>query len=196
MKGEKKDRRFGDRFVDHYSSSLSYGRKKRSRIRYLNWATELYGCPDDEIETKILQNLSGSEVNESINREVRKAVQKLSFEEKQFIQLFYFEFRSYQEIAGISKRKMYRLERIHQRALGKLRIILADFVKKHFDLNVPEKTNCIICNSPFRLELDKLIRAKKEHETYSRLIKVFRQKYGLVIRTPQVIIGHRKKHMV
>lgn len=200
MKDKKKDRRFGDHFVDHYNCSLPYRRKKRGRIRYLNWATELYGCLDEEIEEKILQKLSKSpdslKEDESVNREVRKAVEKLSSAEKQFIQLFYFEFKNYQEIARILKKKIYKLERIHQRALGKLRIILTDFAKQRFKLEILEKTDCIICQSPFRKELDELIRNKKEEETYARLIKIFKQKYGVDIKTPQVIIGHKKKHMV
>jgi len=123
-------------------------------------------------------------------------VEKLSFVEKQFVRLFYFEFKSYQQIARILKKKVYKLERIHQRALDKLRIFLADFVKKRFKLNVPIDTDCIICNSPFREEMDQLIKNKKEEETYRSLIRIFTQKYGIDIRTPQVIIGHKKKHMI
>ncbi len=200
MKDKKKDRRFGDHFVDHYNCSLSYGRKKRGRIRYLGWATELYGCLDEEIEEKILHDFPDSSENlegeESINQEVRKAVEKLTSVEKQFIQLFYFEFKSYQEIARILRKKAYKLERIHQRALGKLRIILTDFAKQRFKLEIRESIDCIICKSPFRKELDELIRNKKVEETYTPLIKIFKQKYGIDIKTPQVIIGHIKKHMV
>ncbi len=200
MKRKKRDRRCGDHFVDLYSCSLSYGRKKRKRIRYLDWATELYGYLDEEIEDKVFQNTSRSreslERERSINREVRKALERLSFEEKRFIQLFYFEFRSYQQIAGILKRKVYKLERIHRRSLDKLKILLAGFVKKQFKIKVPEETDCIICKSPFKRELEKLIRNKKEEETYSRLMRVFKQKYGIDVKTPQVIIGHRRKHMV
>ena len=200
MKDKKKDRRVGNHFVDHYNCSLSYGRKKRGRIRYLGWATELYGCLDEEIEERILHNFPDKSENfekvESINKEVRKAVEKLTPMEKQFIQLFYFEFKSYQEIARILKKKAYKLERVHQRALGKLRIILADFVKQRFKLKIPEKTDCIICKSPFREELDELIKNKKEKETYGPLIRIFKQKYGIDIKTPQVIIGHKKKHMI
>jgi len=56
MRDKKKDRRFVNHYVDHYDCLLSYGRKKRGRIRYLNWATELYGCLDEEIEENILQD--------------------------------------------------------------------------------------------------------------------------------------------
>lgn len=195
-----KDKRFGDHFVDYYNSSLSYGRKKRGRIRYLNWATELYGCLKEGTEGNYLQNPFDSrnefKIDESLNQEVRKAVELLSSDERQFIELFYFEFKSYQEIAHIVKKKVYKLERIHHRALGKLRILLADFVKNRFELIVPQKTDCIICKSPFKSEMDELIKYKKEEETYARLIRIFKQKYGINVKTPQVIIGHKRKHMV
>jgi len=195
-----KDRRFGSHFVDHYNSSLSYARKKRKRIRFLNWATELYGCSDEKIEENILQNLSNSEEkfenDESINREVRKALEKLTPLEKQFIELFYFEFKGYPEIALVLKRKDYKLEWIHKKALDKLRILLADFVKGRFNLDVSQENDCIICQSHFRQELDELIQNKKEKETYKTLLRIFKQKYGLDVKTPQVIIGHRKKHIV
>ncbi len=192
MEGKKRDKRFGDHYVDNYSCSLSYDRKKRGRIRFLSWAIELYEYSDEDIaESKI-----NREREKIIGKEVRKAVEKLSNEERQFIEKFYFEFRSYREIAGIFKKRIYKLERIHRRALDKLRILLADFVKNRFKLEVTRETDCVICNHPFRPKLDRLIRRKKKDETYARLIRTFKQKYGIEITTPQVIIGHQRKHMV
>jgi hypothetical protein len=63
-------------------------------------------------------------------------------------------------------------------------------------LEVSQKTDCVICNSPFRPELDELIKNKKKEETNARLIRIFSQRYGLEIKTPQVIISHQKRHMV
>ena len=200
MKDKKEDRRRGHQFVDHYNSSLSYGRKKRGRIRYLNRVIELCGRLDQEIEQRILgsscPDQERSEREELIGGEVRKAVQKLSPTERMFVELFYFEFRSYQEIAGIMRKKTCKLEGLHQRALGKLRMVLSDFVKEQFKFEPPQKTDCLICNSRFREELEELIKSKKEEETYSRLIKIFSQKYGIKVKTPQTIIGHLRKHMV
>jgi hypothetical protein len=197
---KKEDKRRGHEFVDHYSSSLSYGRSKRARIRCLNRKTELLGQLDPEIEQRILGLSSSiqerSEREDLIDQQVRSAVEKLSPAERQFIELFYFHFRSYPEIVGIMNKKNHKLQRLHQRALSRLRILLADFVKKQFKLRLPNETNCVICKSPFRKKLEELIRGKKEEETYSRLMRVFRQQYGVNVKTPQTIIGHRKKHMV
>lgn len=200
MTGKRKDRRFGEHFVDDHACVLSPGKKKRGRIRYLNWATELYGYWDQGIEERIQRSPSEaggtSKRDELADREVRKAVEKLASEEKRFIELFYFEFRSYREISRKLNKKIYKLERIHARAVEKLRILLADLVKRHFGLHLPPATECLICTSPHRQDLERLIRSKKEEETYSSLIKLFRQRYGIQIKTPQTIIGHARRHMV
>jgi hypothetical protein len=177
----------------------------------LSWAIDLFGYPDPEME-EVTGESSPEESSSSIvykemsreetNQRVREAVGRLSPLERQFIEHFYFECKSYNQIALILNRKIYKLERIHYRALNKLRILLSDYVKTRFNLSLPEETDlkmnsrCIICKSPFRQELDKLIKAKKEGETYRSLIRIFKQKYGLEIKTPQVIIGHKRKHMV
>jgi hypothetical protein len=162
--------------------------------------TELLGHPDREIEQRILgSSFPGQESSKReylVDCQVRSAVGRLSPAERLFIELFYFEFRSYQDIAGIMNKKTHKLERLHQRALGKLQILLAGFVKEQYKLELPRKTDCTICNSPFREEMEGLIRGKNEEETYSRLLRVFRQEYGVNLKTPQAIIGHKNKHMV
>lgn len=201
-----KDRRFGDHFVDFYSSSLSYGRKKRNRIRYLNWADEVFGYSKEEIEKEEVTKLSeedkgqvideGDRFREETTLKVREAMGRLTPLERQFVEYFYFEDKTYREISVILSKSIRRLEGIHQRALAKLKMLLSDYVKARFKLDLAEETECLICKSPFRQELDKLIQAKKEEETYKTLIRIFREKYGLDIKTPQVIIGHKRKHMV
>jgi hypothetical protein len=199
MKDKGKDRRFGNHYVDFYNSSLAYGRGKRGRIRRVNRADEIFGHSDED-KTQIVD--VEDPFREETNLKVREAVGRLSPLEKQFVEYFYFEDKSHKEISVLLNKKIVKLERIHSRALGKLRRLLSDYVKTRFKLNLPEKTDlqtsshCIICKSPFRQELDKLIGNKKEKKTYKSLIKIFRRKYGLDIKTPQVIIGHKKKHMI
>jgi RNA polymerase sigma factor (sigma-70 family) len=200
MTHKRKDRRLGDHSLDHYPCILSPAGSKRGRVSYLNWATELYGYLDRDLQGIIEQwgqkRDQGPATDESINLEVRSAVEKLSPDERRFVELFYFEFRSYREISRKLRKKTYKLERIHARAVEKLRILLGDFVRQRFGLDVPPRTDCMICMSPHRRELEQLIRDKTDEETYSRLMRTFRKKHGVKIKTPQVIIGHRKKHMV
>ena len=206
MNKKEKDRRFGHHFVDFYNSSLAYGRKKKRRTRYLNWADEIFGHSDEEEAKNYDTEISDEKrrqveddedpFREETNLKVREAMERLSPLERQFVEYFYFGDKSYREISVLLNKSIHRLERIHHRALGKLKMLLSDYVKTRFKLNLPEQTDCIICKSPFRQELDKLIQAKKDKETYKSLIRIFKEKYGLKIKTPQVIIGHRKKHMI
>jgi hypothetical protein len=212
MKDKNKDRRFGAHFVDFYNSSLAYDRKKRHRIRYSNSTDEVLGQSDVGMEKQALPELSGEGSHQATDVEyprreeiilmVGEAIKKLLPIERQFVACFYFEGKSYKEISVILNKDIRKLERIHNQALAKLKMLLYDYVKARFKLNIPKKTalkmhsQCIICKSPFRQELDKLIQAKKEEETYKSLIRIFKEKYGLHIKTPQVIIGHKKKHMV
>jgi RNA polymerase sigma factor (sigma-70 family) len=208
-----KDRRFGHHFVDFYNSSLAYGRKKRRRIKRLNCADEIFGHSEEEKGKSHVAGQTGEDktqivdvedqFREETNLKVREAVERLSPLERQFVEYFYFEDKSYREISVLLNKSIRRLERIHHRALGKLRMLLSGYVKTRFKLNPPEQTDlkaqtscCIICQSPFRQELDELIRAKKDEKTYKSLIRIFKGKYGLKIKTPQVIIGHKKKHMI
>ncbi len=206
MNKKEKDKRFGHHFVDFYNSSLSYGRKKRKRIKRLNLADEIFGHSEEEKEKNYVAEQTdedktqiidvGDPFREETNLKVREAVERLSSLERQFVEYFYFEDKSYREISVLLNKSIHRLERIHHRASGKLKMLLSNYVKTRFKLNLPEQTDCIICKSPFRQELDKLIQAKKEKETYKSLIRIFKKKYGLKIKTPQIIIGHKKKHMI
>jgi RNA polymerase sigma factor (sigma-70 family) len=200
MKRSEKDRRLGHHFVDHHTCTLSPGKKKRRRIRNLSWVTELYGVSDGESPDKggWISAGPGEEQRESdsIDLEVRKAVARLRPDEKQFVELFYFQFRSYKEIARRAGKKVHKLETINSRVREKLKLLLAGFVKKRFGIAASPVSDCIICNSPDRAAIDQLIRKKRDDQTYSRLMSILRSEYGLDIRTPQVIIGHRRKHMV
>jgi hypothetical protein len=206
MKDKGKDRRFGPHFVDFYNSSLAYGRKKRRRIRSFNSADDAFGQSDEEMEKQALPELSSEGSHQATDIEyprreeiilmVGEAIKRLLPIERQFVVCFYFEGKNYKEISVILNKAICKLERIHNHALAKLKMLLYDYVKARFKLNIPKKTACIICKSPFRHELDKLIQAKKEKETYKSLIRIFKEKYRLNIKTPQVIIGHKKKHMV
>jgi RNA polymerase sigma factor (sigma-70 family) len=197
-KDKKKDRRCGDHFVDHYTCSLGYHRKKRPRIRYLNWVT-------GEEELKYFSAVSiGDENNFDSNpqrnleleKKVREAIDGLEPLEKKFIEYFYFQSWSYQDIGEVLDKKIHKLERIHKQALDKLRIRLKDYVRIRFNLFVPEENKCPICKCPQRKEIEELIKSKKKEETWKRIMKLCRQNYEINITTPQILIGHRKKHMI
>ena len=203
-----------DSYNDLSLSSSGNSKKKIKRIRYLNWVqgrVDFVPAYELEIdEEEVLKKEMGLE------KEVQQAMGRLNFLEKKFIQYYYFECLSYEKIAEILNKKQYKLQRIHRRALDKLKIILKDFVRERFQISCdpvqngsirkkPEPVesvwpglnrNCILCQSPFKQEINLLIRGKRKDQTWKPLIKLLEEKYHLKIKTPQILIGHQKNHMV
>jgi RNA polymerase sigma factor (sigma-70 family) len=199
------DRRRKDHYVDFYSCSLGYQqgdsckRKKRGRIRYLNWAVDrsgMSGIFQDGFNLDDRQDQEKIKKDKELEKQVRQALGKLDETERKFILYFYFDCFSYKEIGFLLKKRKDKLQRIHQSALDKLKLILKDYVEKRFEFRTNDDTGCIICQNPHRKKLDRIIRGKRKEETWKRVIKILRNGYDLRIKTPQILIGHLKKHMV
>ncbi|MBN1213535.1 MAG: sigma-70 family RNA polymerase sigma factor [candidate division Zixibacteria bacterium] len=134
-----------------------------------------------------------------IGEQVAWALDKLTADEKEFVERFYYSGQGYREISEKSGRAVYKLEALHKRAVRKLKRELAPVVKQLYNLDiVPPETSatitCPICNSPSRKDIDKLIAGRDEKGTWRPIIKILKDKYGLKIKTPQVLIGHEKYH--
>jgi RNA polymerase sigma factor (sigma-70 family) len=203
--GKKKDKRRKDHYVDFYACSLSYQqgdlykRKKRGRIRYLNWALESAGTgglADLKFDLDDKENQERIKKDKELEKKVNQALRKLDEMERKFILYFYFDCFSLEKIGFLLKKRKDRLQRIHQNALNKLKLILKDYVEKRFKLRVEGESNCIICQSPYREELDRIIRGKRKEETWKRIIRILQDHYDLRIKAPQTLIGHLRKHMV
>lgn len=203
--GKNRDKRRKDHYVDFYSCSLSYQqgdsckRKKRGRVRYLNWAVEKSGVSpvfQEGLDLGEKENKEKIKKDKELEKKVHRALSQLDETECKFIIYFYFDCISYKEIGFLLKKRKDKLQRIHQSALDKLTLILKDYVEKRFKLRAEDETSCIICHSPHREELDRIIRGKRKEETWKRIIRILRDGYGLKIKTPQILIGHLRKHMV
>lgn len=136
---------------------------------------------------------------EKLQAAVQKALAKLSDDEEEFIRQFYFMGISYRIISEKSGRAIYRLEAIHRRALKKLRKELSDFVERRFNLKMGQTqadkgATCLICNSTAREEIDRLISGRNKEASWTAVIREIRSKFGLKIRSPQLLIGHEKYH--
>lgn len=132
---------------------------------------------------------------ERIRKAVREAISKLPFNEREFVELFWFQGRSMTEIAALLGKKPYKLECLNKRIQRKLKTRLTDFVNAEFGLKIKKNPDCIICGHPCRPEIDNLLKSKKPEETFKRIISALRSDFGIKIRTPQVIIGHMKYHI-
>jgi len=166
----------------------------KERIIYQEWIVALGRDPSVPWQEAAS---SGGSYDTAIITAVGKALSSLSEEEAAFIRLFYFQGLGYREISEKTNREIYRLEALHESAVRKLKTRLRRFLENRFDISSPVKyPDCPLCNHPEREEIDRLIRTKTAAETWKRIIKTLRDKYGLSIVMPQRLIGHKKYHMI
>ncbi len=185
-----------------------------NRIVYQNWIVDLGHDPDlapeaagsglDVISLDDLIRQAGdvardarpeaSARRDEIIRAVREALEKLGEDEREFIERFYFVGQSYRRIAEKSGRAIYKLEAVHKRALKRLRKELRPTVERLFQLRPQACRRCVICRSPYREQIDELIRNKEPTATWRGVMREIYHRYGLKITTPQILIGHQKYH--
>ena len=177
------------------------------RITYQNWIADLGRDPSKPLDLEgqfgsISPGTGGSETLNSpepvrrcqIREAMASALSKLSDNERELIEQFHYMGRSYREIAGRSGRSIHRLEALHQRALKKLRMVLAPLVKQLYGLRVSTDPDCPICTSPHRATIDSLIRERSRSDTWRPTIRLLKSRFGIIITTPQTLIGHEKYH--
>lgn len=194
VKRKKKDKRFGPHFVDYDPCFLGLKGKKRKRVRSLDWI--ISGGGGELLEESSIESSEKVESDEELRNKVREAVEKLPLIEKRFVEKFYFEFKTYLQIAKELNKKVYKLDRIHRQALDRLRIILESFVKQRFKIECAQISNCPICNHSQKDRIDEIIKSKSKQETWKRVINILKKEFNLEIKTPQVLISHKNNHIV
>ena len=170
------------------------------KVKYQNWVYEVLnekeGCPADVYAER--------QVDPEIELKVKQALDKLSEQERIFIEEFYFQGKSYKEISSDLKLNSKQLEYLHRRAVFKLRNLLSDFVEKKFKIKVAEDSLdvkvkgrkspsvCVICQNPKQKEIEKVINSKREYQTWGVILRKIKTKFDLKVRAPQILIGHMK----
>ncbi len=186
----------------------------KNRLIFQNWLVEigydpkLGGPHKNEIEQISIDELfeSGFDISQEqpssrqINRRkiieqaVKAALEKLTDDEHEFIIRFYFMGEKYIEIAEKSEREIYRLVSLHNRAVKKLKNYLKKFVKEQFAVTEDSQQVCLICDSPYKKEIDKLILMRDPKSTWKHIIQNVSKSYNIKIKSPQILIGHEKYH--
>lgn len=164
----------------------------RERIVYQDWIVELGRDP-----ATIGQVPPPAQRCDSVPiiTAVNQALHALEAEEAFFIRSFYMQGMGYREISRLTGRAIYRLEALHAGAVKKLKRRLYALLGGRYRIPAPPQPECPLCRHPRAEAIDRLIRAKSPEETWRRIIRELRHDYGIVIDTPQRLIGHRKYHM-
>ncbi len=124
---------------------------------------------------------------------VSRALEVLTSDEREIVERIHFMGQSYREMSEKSGRAMHRLEALHRRAIKRLRKELRPLVKELYGIDSP-LPKCVICRSPMRREIDRIIEQHDERRSWRVVIQRIRDECGVRIRTPQTLIGHRKYH--
>lgn len=163
-----------------------------SRLIYQDWIVNLGFDPAGSWQQAAVK----SKQNPTLVKAVSEALLLLKNDEADFIRSFYYQGMTYPQISRQTGRAIYRLEALHRRALIKLRHTLSSSLGVCGSANLSMKDSCPLCSHTQRIEIDALITSKKPQETWHRTIKTLKEKYGLFIKTPQRLIGHRKYHIL
>ncbi len=165
----------------------------KPRLLYQDWIVEL-GRDPHLIELNRFSNIPDPP-SPRIADAVRAALARLSETERQFVELYFFRGLSLKDTARALNRKSTRMPGLRNRVVSKLKKELASFVKTEFGIETESGRACVLCKSPYRTEIDRLIMSKPERETWKRIIKTLDIDFGIKITTPQILIGHRKYHI-
>lgn len=159
---------------------------------YQDWIVEI-GCdPDHRVDIAVCHDAPAPD--ENLVAEVNRALNTLTALEQDFIHLYYFSGRTLLQTARQCRISYSRAGYIHNQVIRKLRKELAAFVRDRFDITVRIDENCPICNSRYKDRINDLIRKKRKEDTWREIIGILKRRYGLVIKTPQILIGHQKYH--
>jgi hypothetical protein len=162
-----------------------------SRIIYQNWIVELGHDPDIPVY------MSGkSSVDSRIADKVRSAMTRLTEEEREFIARFYFMGQTYQDLSKATGRAEHKLSSLHKRSIRKIRRLLADYVRSEFGLSSEGFRPCSLCSSEHLNEINELIRNRDRTATWRGVMRELNERFGIRVRTPQLLIGHERYHMI
>jgi hypothetical protein len=164
------------------------------RICYRNWIVEIGRDPQN---ADFQREIESAPPNPIIVAGVRRAIERLSAQEREFIQLYYFEGRDGEEVSTIMLLPGRRFETLQRRVMKRLRTYLRQELEGRFGTENPDTTpGCPICRHVKRKEIDHLLKAKSPNETWRKVIRILRDRYGLRGICPQRIIGHMTYHLV
>jgi len=175
-------------------------RMSNRRIIYNNWIADYLHDPTRPYRLPIrpqpVEPLTDREKRDrdSVCHAVQDALAVLDENERHFITLHYYLGWTIRRISERSGRSVNRLAGLHRRALRRLRRELAEFAETRFRFNLDPEQSCPICTSPYRGKIDRLIADRDPDATWAPLMKCIRDRFGITVGSPQLLIGHERYH--
>lgn len=169
------------------------------RIIYRNWIAEQgFVLPENCPYNMSSDHIEAAQRNEAslriLKTAVSQALESLDEQERYLIIRFYFMGQTIGQISAETDRAGHKLYALHRRATKKLKKRLAAFVGRRYKIGVEQHLDCIICQSPHRPEIDALLRDRDKVRSLKPVIAAVKERYSIIITTPQILIGHEKYH--
>lgn len=134
--------------------------------------------------------------NGEIIAAVTRAIDSLDPDEAEFVRMYYLRGMSYLQIAALVDCPPRRLVNRHRSAQKKLRVRLHRMLAGRYHIPARLRLDCPLCHHPRAAEIDDLIRAKTERDTWKIIIDILKMDYAIPDVKPQTLITHRKYHML
>lgn len=183
----------------------------KNRLIFQNWIVDLGGEPGNiknpefvsiedlpviwQNDKNSFESSKNAEQQRIIENAVNDALKKLSENEREFIIRYYYMGENYNQISEKTNREIYKLAAMHKRAVIKLKTALKAFVMKNYGIKSAQNKECIICCSEHKDQINELIKKRDRRRTWSPIIKQLKKEFGIIIKTPQILIGHEKYHI-
>jgi len=165
----------------------------KKKVVYQNWIVELGFDPAKFCYKEF--DITDSEKTDKAVKAVRESLDKLNDDEKEIIIHYHFMGQSYAEISEKSNREIFKLASLHNRALKKLKKKLSKFVENNYGIKSDSDIVCPICNHGRKTEINEIIFRRDRTKTWKPVLNILKDKYSIILKSPQILIGHEKYHM-
>lgn len=156
-----------------------------------DWVTSKGGGDSDNSLSRYRPN----PLQQKIIAAVEGALARLPSVEKEIVERYFYQGQTIREISESLQCAVGSVERRRQNAIRKLRNYLSSFVEEYFGIKARDFARCLICDSPFRFEIENLILHKPAKENWKRVLRCLREEYHLEVKAPQTIVSHIRFHL-
>lgn len=173
----------------------------KRRLIYNNWIAETGAAGRSARAWSRPDDLSGDNLPEDIQRRreledaVRRAVESLPPDNRELIIRYYFMGESLGHISEVSGRRKSKLVALLRRTHRMLKKRLIGPLGKGCRIPHNPAETCPVCRCADRAEINLLIKNRDPARTWRPVMAALRQRYGLQVRAPQVLISHEKYHL-
>jgi hypothetical protein len=139
---------------------------------------------------------SNAGYNDEIIVAVRRAIDGLDPDEAEIVRMYHLQGMTYPQISALIGCPPRRLVNRHRTARKKLRLRLHRMLAGRYHVPARLRLDCPLCDHPRAIEIDDLIRAKREDDTWRKTMRILKIDFDIAVIRPQILITHRKYHMI